>query len=267
MMRILSFSFFFALSMMATSFDAVAQMSILPSAQPPATTGATRPPSGDGQSRLPASVKVPVPDQVTGQDLKLNGRDGLIRVERTGKDEYGARVRLHGTRLSKPGELCSVEIGDGDLVPLTSEGKADRPYRYTLKAAICPIQIDVLQESIFISGTETEKTCRIVQADCKVEPVGLWGPEARNISARSREIEKERGSADRYVREAYRRLTQNAGPESRILIAEQAAFSSEREMMCRSYEREEAHGFCHARITQGRAVMLGQRLNPNSKPR
>jgi hypothetical protein len=265
MIRILTFPFLIFLSIFP--LQASAQMSILPSAQAPSTTGATRPSGGESQNRLPVSLKVPSPDDLTGRDLKLNGRDGLIRIERTGKDQYGARVRLAGTRLSKPDELCSVEIGDGDFIPLTSEGRPEGAHRYALKAAICPIRMDVLQESVFISRTEGEKICRITQADCKVEPVGLWGPEARGVTGKTKEIEKERGSADRYVREAYRRLTQNAGPEARLLITEQAAFSSEREMLCRSYDREDSHGFCHARISQGRAIMLGQKLNPLQKSR
>ena len=46
----------------------------------------------------------------------------------------------------------------------------------------------------------------------------------------------------------------------RPVVAEQAAFSADRETMCRSYRREAAHGFCNARFTEGRAVVLAARL-------
>jgi len=44
------------------------------------------------------------------------------------------------------------------------------------------------------------------------------------------------------------------------VVAEQAAFSADRETLCRSYRREGAHGFCNARFTEGRAVVLAARL-------
>ncbi len=46
----------------------------------------------------------------------------------------------------------------------------------------------------------------------------------------------------------------------RPVVAEQAAFSADRETLCRSYRREGAHGFCNARFTEGRAVVLAARL-------
>ena len=40
------------------------------------------------------------------------------------------------------------------------------------------------------------------------------------------------------------------------IASEQAGFSSEREVICRNYLREDIHGFCALRITQARALAL-----------
>ena len=63
------------------------------------------------------------------------------------------------------------------------------------------------------------------------------------------------------MRENYKALTQRASRQgARPIVAEQAAFSSEREQVCRSYAREGAHGFCNARFSEARAVTLAARL-------
>ena len=64
-------------------------------------------------------------------------------------------------------------------------------------------------------------------------------------------------------------MTQRArGQDVRPVVTEQAAFSSDREQVCRSYAREGSHGFCHVRITEGRAIALATRLgvSPTSAP-
>jgi hypothetical protein len=63
------------------------------------------------------------------------------------------------------------------------------------------------------------------------------------------------------VRDNYKVLTQRAGPQGvRPIVVEQAAFSSEREQVCREYAREGAHGFCHARYTEARLASLANKL-------
>jgi hypothetical protein len=60
-------------------------------------------------------------------------------------------------------------------------------------------------------------------------------------------------------------LTHRAGPQGvRPIVSEQAAFSSDREQVCRSYAREGAHGFCHARFGEARALALAARLGLNA---
>ena len=52
----------------------------------------------------------------------------------------------------------------------------------------------------------------------------------------------------------------------RSLAHEQAAFSSEREEMCRDYAREDQHGFCAARFTEGKLAQINQRLSLKKAP-
>ena len=63
------------------------------------------------------------------------------------------------------------------------------------------------------------------------------------------------------MRDNYKVLTQRAKPEGvRPVVAEQAAFSADREMVCRSYAREGSTNFCNAKYSEARALALGTRL-------
>ena len=61
------------------------------------------------------------------------------------------------------------------------------------------------------------------------------------------------------MRTNFRALLASVGKDQEAvkkIVGEQAGFSSEREMTCRNYLREEIHGFCAVRITQARALAL-----------
>jgi hypothetical protein len=49
------------------------------------------------------------------------------------------------------------------------------------------------------------------------------------------------------------------------IASEQAGFSSEREVICRNYLREDIHGFCALRITQARALALQAAFEDRAK--
>ncbi|VTZ21295.1 conserved hypothetical protein [Methylocella tundrae] len=51
------------------------------------------------------------------------------------------------------------------------------------------------------------------------------------------------------------------------IASEQAGFSSEREVACRNYAREDVHGFCALRLTQGRGFALQAALEAGGKER
>jgi hypothetical protein len=222
---------------------------------PPAAAAPPAPPK-------PVVIKAPSEDGVVARDLKLNGATGAFRIERAGAG-LRARVTLQGRKASNPVETCSVELGRGDLLPLNSDGKPDGVPRYTLDTPACPIAFDVLEGAILVNGPQ--QACTIEAADCAADPRGLWGPEPGALLPQAGAIEEARGYADRAVRENYKALAHRAGPQNiRPVVSEQAAFSSEREQTCRGYAREGAHGFCHARYSEARALALATRLGLNA---
>jgi hypothetical protein len=65
-------------------------------------------------------------------------------------------------------------------------------------------------------------------------------------------------------------LLTSAGKDKDVIkqiASEQAGFSSEREMICRNYLRENIHGFCALRITQARALALQAAFEDRAKTR
>jgi hypothetical protein len=204
-------------------------------------------------------MRPPSEEGILGRDLKLNGKTGSLRIERAGQGALRAQMSLEGTKISQPTESCSIKLGGGEPLPLSTPGKAEGLQRYELQAPACPIAFDVVDGGVMV--TAPTEACVIQEADCQAEPLGLWGPEPANLIPRAAELEQARGTADRAVRENYKALTQRASPQgARPIVSEQAAFSSEREQVCRSYAREGAHGFCNARFTEARAVTLAARL-------
>lgn len=206
----------------------------------------------------PIVLKPPSEDSVVGRELKLNGGAGSFKIDRAGRD-LRAQITLAGRKLSQETESCTVKLANGEPMPLTSLGRPEGLPRYELQNPVCPIAFDVLDGAVQV--TAPTEACIIQEADCAVEPRGLWGPDPGSLLPRAAEIEQARGAADKAVRENYKVLAQRAGPQGiRPVVAEQAGFSSERETLCRSYQREGAHGFCNTRFTEGRAVVLAARL-------
>ena len=222
-------------------------------------------PSGPAPAR-PVAMRPPSEDSVLGRDLKLNGTSGTLRIDRTPQGAFRAQGTLSGTRVSQPTESCSVNLATGsDSIPVNSLGRPDGLARYELQVPACPIAFDVLEGAIMV--TAPADACVIQEADCRVDPRGVWGPEPASLLPRAADLEQVRGSADKAVRENYKALAQRSPPQSmRPIVAEQAAFSSEREQVCHSYAREGAHGFCNARFTEGRAVSLASRLGLLMQP-
>ena len=207
----------------------------------------------------PIVLKAPSEDSILGRELKLNGSGGSLRIERTGRADLRAQITLAGSKISDPTESCAVQLGDGQPVALSTAGRVEGLPRYEAQAPACPIQFDVVDGAVIVNAPA--EACVFQEADCKVEPLGMWGPDPASLLPKAREIEEARGTADKAVRENYKALAHKVGPQSmRPVVAEQAAFSADRETLCRSYRREGAHGFCNARFTEGRAVVLAARL-------
>lgn len=229
---------------------------------PPEAPGGYQP-SGPPPPR-PVVLKVPTEEGVLGRELKLNGSAGSLKLERA-RTDLTARLTLAGTKISQPTEACTVKLGDGEAIPLASQGRAEGVPRYEAQAAAaCPIRFDILDGAVLV--TAPAEACTFEAADCKAAPRGLWGPDPAALLPKASEIEQARGSADKAVRDNYRALTQAKPQELRAIVAEQAAFSSDREMLCRTYAREPAHGFCNARFSEARALSLANRLGVLSSP-
>lgn len=247
----------------------------VPDAGPPPGPAAPDEPGQPGQTAPEASRPAPVPrgpvvlktpseDGVVGQDLQLNGTSGSLRLEKAGAG-LTASVTLPGTKISQPTENCSVKLGGGKPIPLTSAGKPEGVPRYEAPAAECPLRFDVAEGGVLVTTLDSGQTCTFSAADCATTPVGLWGPAPATLIPRAGEFDSARGVADKAVRDNYKLMTQRARREDvRPIVAEQAAFSADREQFCRSYAREGTHGFCHLRFTENRSLALATRLGANT---
>lgn len=264
---------------------------IRPSAPPPVPPGAVPsgrapypapvpgpgapPPSGDPTEGIvrsapvapapprPTAVKAPNDADVLGRDLMRNGSAGLLRLER-GAGGFTARVTLAGSKISNPVEACSVPLNGGQPMTLSDRGRPEGLTRLETPAASsesCPLRFDIVDGAVLATIGGEAEMCTFQAADCQVEPKGLWGPAPASLLPRAGEFESARGPADRAVLDNFKVLGQRAGIQGiRPVVAEQAAFSSDREQVCRGYAREAAHGFCHLRFTEARGLSLATRL-------
>jgi hypothetical protein len=268
--RPLSFALCLAILAFAGPVTGVlAQPLQLPGAQPfnaPGTQQAAPPASGGPAAPRPPSmpaIKVAGEEAILGRVLRHNGGLGEAVFEKTATG-YGLKLTADGFQSSNLVEPCAVSFGDTP-VPVTSLGRPAGVPRYRLEAPICPIVFDVLDGAFLV--IEPTQPCVVEAAACRIDPRGLWGPDARTLAARAKEIEVARGSAERAVREGYRVLTARADAvEQRAVAREQAGFSAERELVCRSYQREGQYGFCGARLTEARAASIRARLGLANEP-
>lgn len=221
-------------------------------------------PSTPPPPRQPVVLKAPSEDNVFGQELMLNGLTGNLKLERNASG-VAAKVTLPGTKISQPTESCTVKLNAGAPVAISAEGKPEGIARFEAAAAECPLRFDVLEGSVLASTLGSSKVCSFSAADCATTPVGLWGPGAASLLSKADEFDSARGTADKAVRDNYKVMNQRMkGQDIRPVVQEQAAFSSDREELCRTYAREGAHGFCHLRYTEARAIGLAARLGANT---
>ncbi|HMO28188.1 hypothetical protein [Enterovirga sp.] len=234
--------------------EPVAPAPAAPEAPPPGEAPKPRAPAAPVQARV-VSLRVPTEDGVIGRELKQNGSSGSLKIERVGGgSDLRARMTLIGRR-GQSVESCSVQL-EGKLA---SEGRTEGLNRYKMDESGCAFSIDVFDDAVLVRGTG--EACQFSAANCQADPAGLWGPDPGTLIPKARDYESARASADKAVRDNYKALVQRARPEAvRPIVAEQAAFSSDREITCRTYAREPQHSFCDARYSEGRAIMLAQRL-------
>lgn len=209
----------------------------------------------------PVVLRPPADGDIMGRDLLQNGVAGSLRLERSPAGTVLVRATLAGSRLSQPTQACTVRLAVGEPVPFADKGRPEGVTRVETSDEVCPLRFDLLDGGALATLGGEAESCTFASEDCRVEPVGLWGPAPAALLPRAGEFEQARGGADRAVRENYKVLTQRAGGQAvRPIVAEQAAFSANREQLCRSYAREAAHGFCNLRFTEARALALATRL-------
>ncbi len=259
-----AFRTFAVLAFASAAGFADAQPMQLPGAQPfnPAGAQQSAPASPAGAAAKPRppsmpAIRVAGEEAITGRVLRRNGGFGEANFEKTAAG-YGLKLNLAGFQSSNLTEPCAVSFGDTP-VPVTAQGRPAGVPRYKLEALACPIVFDVLDGAFLV--VEPAQPCVIEAAACRVDPRGLWGPDSRNLTARAKEIEAERSRADKAVREGFRALTAKAeATDQRTIAREQASFTSEREQICRDFQRESAIGFCATRFTEARAASIRARL-------
>ncbi len=231
-----------------------------------AASGATAPPKAK-----PIPMNAPSEDSVLGRDLLRDGAVGVIALARQGKDLNIARLAFDGEEISKLGEVCHVEINAGLPIAARFLGRPEGLTRYQVDLPACPFSFDVLEGAILVPKGQA---CNFTQANCRVDPAGLWGPQGNTISAsRVKEMEQARIRIESDMRADFRVLLSHAGKDKasvKRIAGEQAGFSSERETLCHSYALESVHGFCALEITRARVLALLAQLGTSSdeqKPR
>ncbi len=170
-----------------------------------------------------------------------------------------SRLTLTGDRLSRSGDSCRVDVSETPLKLTPRESDAGlRRYRVDFPA--CPFSFDVLDGAILVSNDGG--ACEIKEADCRVDPTGLWG-EKDFDKKRGKQMLNTRARVEKTVRADFRALydkNKKDKPLRKLLVREQAGFSSRREEICRAYLQEADFGYCALRVTEARALTLGTQL-------
>lgn len=241
---------------------------MLPGAVAPSAEGTTQAPQpsrakpGGGPSAAAprAPVPVPAPAALAGKTLFLDG--GKTQVTFAGHDRTieVARLSLSGESIANSRNLCSVEAQPVPLA-VTSLGRATGLEQIQVAFAACPIVFDVLDGAVLVESAQA--SCAFKEADCSVNPVGLWGPQPADLGPdRVKAIERARTQADGAVRSNFKALAASTKDRTAIMgfAREQAQFSSSREETCRDYAGEGRHGFCATKLTEARAIVLRGKL-------
>lgn len=251
----------FAATLMA-AFPAFGQL-MLPGAlelQPPAGATSAKTPSGGIRARpQPPPLKPPAAGTVSGHELARDGIAGaMILRAGAGNTLEITRLLLPGETISRPAAQCQVEVIAEAPIQTRFAGRPNGAFRYEADIAACPFSLDVLDGAVLV--IRPGGACDFAAADCRVDPAGLWGPRGKSIGAdQIKGIERERGRAEANMRAGFHALLAAAGKDKEAvkkIAGEQAGFSSEREMTCRSYQSEDAHGFCALKLTEARALAL-----------
>lgn len=211
------------------------------------------------RARRPAPV-VGLDATLADRTLLQNGNLSRLDLERRDGKLVAVKLQLAGVASDGSGKACRVDLTAAGPVPLRDAGKESGLARYEAEAEGCAMSFAALSGAVLMKGPG--QACVFAREACRVDVSGVWGPPAASVMKSARDIEKARSRADQSVRAHYKTLIGRAvGHDAvKVVAREQAGFSAEREMVCRPYEKEVEHGFCHARFSEARAAELAARL-------
>lgn len=217
---------------------------------------------GDESSRGPAiAPKLPSEDTIVGKPLHLDGNRSTIEFSRSGTDLQVAKLTLTGDRMSRSGESCRIEVS-GTPLKVTPRESDVGLHRYQVGFPACSFSFDALDGAILV--TNEGKACELKEADCRTDPEGLWGVGAAEFDPKtSKDMLGTRARVEKTMRSNFRSLyDRNKGdkPLRKLIVQEQAGFSSVREEICRDYAQEPEYGYCALRVTEARTIGLGNQL-------
>ncbi|MGH6800496.1 MAG: hypothetical protein ACRECZ_03590 [Methylocella sp.] len=218
----------------------------------------------------PAGQKPPSEETIVGHELSRDGFAGIIAFQRgSGNGLEIARLSIAGEEISRPGKPCQVDVVASTPIQTRFAGRPNGVSHYEVELETCPFSLDVLEGAVLV--TRTPRTCDFRAADCRADPAGLWGPPGNAIGPdQTKQLERERGRVDSAMLAKFHALLTSAGRDKEAIkqiASEQAGFSSEREVICRNYLREDIHGFCALRVTQARAFALQAAFEDRTKLR
>jgi hypothetical protein len=219
--------------------------------------------AGDAEEQAAAgpaiAPKPPTDDAIVGKPLYQDGERSIVEFQRVGGETRLSRLTLTGDRMSRSGDSCRVDVSETPLKLTPREGDSGLR-RYRVEVPACPFSFDVLDGAILVSNEGG--ACEIKAADCRVDPTGLWG-EKDFDEKRGKQMLGTRARVEKTVRADFRELyvkNKKDKPLRKLLVREQAGFSSRREEICRNYVQEADYGYCALRVTEARALTLGTQL-------
>lgn len=213
----------------------------------------------------PVAPKLPSEDAILGRPLHLDGQKSSIELGRNGAELEVTKLILDGDRLSRSGETCRVDVEGA--VKLRARDGANGLKRYQLDFPACPFVFEVLDGAILATGEGA--ACRLDEADCLMDPSGLWGQGAGELDPkRAEEMLSARARVEEAMRKDFKALYEKTDKDKALrkqIVREQAGFSSRREEICRTYAQEAEFGYCALRLTEARALALAFSLAASFK--
>ena len=169
------------------------------------------------------------------------------------------KLVLSGESTADAGAPCTIEVRGDAPMPLKAMGKIAGLQHYAIDFPACPIEFDVVDKAVIVP--QQSAACVFQAAACQASPGGLWGPDAASLAGSEKDIAARRKHADDALSAALKGLMkQNKGKDADAVSADEEAFASSRDEICRGYDGEVTLGFCASRLTMARAATLAARL-------